>query len=763
MNKAITDGVSFMPPSFAAGLDVWSSGDGTPGSDTYQNAANAAFVPADQDFGAALELSKTQSVQQLRYMGETPILPGCYIQVRARVKAISGALPDVRIAAWPGGAGNAHVAGLTETGPAVSLSQYGEVVEVRAIIGSGARGGVDMVWGSEPIYAHVGLDLTGSNGGVVRIDDIEVEDVTGYFLRDMISVVDVRDFGALGDGSTDDSTAFEAADAAANGREVLVPAGVYHLAESVTFQSRVRFEGTVTMPEDKMLSLTRNYDLPAYIDAFGDGELAFKKAFQALLNNAGHESLDLGGRLIEVSAPIDMQAAVNNRDFYSQRRVVRNGQLSMQPGPVWDTEVVTSQATYSVDDAKTLTGVVNVANVPVGALIEGAGVGREVYVRSKNVAAQEITLSAPLYDADGTQVFTFRRFKYILDFSGFEDLGKFALSDVELQCRGECSAVLLPPRAGAMAFRDCFFTRPKDRAITSHGEGDQGMLVDHCQFLSDEGPLAAVDRTSVAINANANDVKLRNNRATFFRHFAVLGGSSSIVMGNHWFQGDSLQDSPRTAGLVLTRTNNRGTITGNYIDNSFIEWANEHDKAPDFSSEFSFSSLSITGNVFMSTHVAPWFNYIVIKPYGPGHYINGLTVTGNNFRVVGGEIDRVEAVDTSFADLDYNRFSDITFDGNMFNQVQTPVSSPVTIRHDEATPQESWIVDVDDKLPFNAWAQTVESLTHSGPVRDAGGTEHYGVPYILAKHGPDRDQLRLRWGTPVEGAVVMRVRIDDPF
>lgn len=35
MNKAITDGVVLMPTPFAAGLDVWSSGDGTPGSDTY--------------------------------------------------------------------------------------------------------------------------------------------------------------------------------------------------------------------------------------------------------------------------------------------------------------------------------------------------------------------------------------------------------------------------------------------------------------------------------------------------------------------------------------------------------------------------------------------------------------------------------------------------------------------------------------------------------------------------------------------------------
>jgi hypothetical protein len=30
MNTAISDGVLLMPPAFAIGLDVWSSGDGTP-------------------------------------------------------------------------------------------------------------------------------------------------------------------------------------------------------------------------------------------------------------------------------------------------------------------------------------------------------------------------------------------------------------------------------------------------------------------------------------------------------------------------------------------------------------------------------------------------------------------------------------------------------------------------------------------------------------------------------------------------------------
>lgn len=759
----MTKAVTFMPPTFADGLDQWSSGDGTAGSNTYENVVNAAFVPADQHFGGALELIKTDSVQKLRYMGQTPILPGCYLRVRARIKAISGNLPNVRIAAWAGGAGDVHVTGLVETGPELTLTNYGEVVEVSAIIGTGNRAGVDMIWGTAPIYGHFGLDLTGPNGGVVRIDDIEIEDVTQDFLRDLISMVDVRDYGAIGDGATDDHAAFEAADAAAAGREVLVPGGTFFLGDSVTFQSRVRFEGTLTMPDDKILSLTRNYDLPAYIDAFGDEELAFRKAFQALLNNAGHESLDLGGRLIGVRAPIDMQAAVANKAFYSQRRVIRNGQFSVFPGPDWDTETATSQASYDPNDPKRLTGVANVANIQVGSLVEGNGVGREVYVHSKDTATQSVTLSAPLYDAAGTQVFTFRRFKYILDFSGFDDLDKFAISDVELQCSGECSGILLPPAGTGFALRDCFITRPKDRGITSHGEGDQGMLIDRCQFLSDESPLPAVNRVSIALNTNANDVKLRNNRATHFRHFAVVGGSSSIIAGNHWFQGDAQQASPRTAGLVLTRTNNRGTITGNYVDNSFIEWANEHDASPGFASEFSFSALTVTGNTMLASHVAPWFNFIIIKPYGAGHFVNGLAVTGNSFRIIGDTVSRVDGVDTSFADLDYDRFTNVTFRDNMFNKIDYLVASPVTITHTEASPAQTWVVDLANKLPFGAYAQTVESVLATGPVLDSGGTPHFGAPYYLAKQGPDADQVNLVWGGEVQGTVTMTVRVDDPL
>ncbi len=103
-----------------------------------------------------------------------------------------------------------------------------------------------MVWGTTPVMGHFGLDLTGATGGVVRIDDIVIEDVTSVFQGKILNRVDVRDYGAVGNGITDDTAAFEAADAAANGRTVLVSAGTYRLNSNMTFESQVQFEGKLS-------------------------------------------------------------------------------------------------------------------------------------------------------------------------------------------------------------------------------------------------------------------------------------------------------------------------------------------------------------------------------------------------------------------------------------------------------------------------------------------------------------------------------------
>lgn len=759
MNKAITEGVLLMPPAFANGLDVWSSGDGTPGSDTYLNAANAAYVPADQDFGGCLELQKTTSTTQVRYMGETPLLPGCYLRVTARVKAISGSLPSVRIAGYPARGDGSAVSGVTTSASSQALTSYGSVVEVSAIVGAGNRGGVDMVWGPEPVYGHFGIDLTGPNGGIVRIDDIVIEDITSVFLRDLISTVDVRDFGAVGDGVTDDSDAFDAANAVAAGRTILVPAGTFRLEKDVAFDHLAKFEGQVDMPVDKMLLLRKTFDLPTYIEAFGDEGLAFRKAFQALLNSSDHDSLDLGGRRVQVDGPIDMQAAVPNRDQFNTRRVIRNGQIEAV-GDNWDTIVVTSQATYSTSNTRTLSNVTNAANIQVGSLVEGNGVGREIYVREVNVPAGTVTLNAPIYDAVGTQTYTFRRFQYLIDLSGFSKLSKFNMSNIEFQCNGKCSGVMLAPAGPTFEMQECFISRPKDRGLTSIGGGCQGILIDRCQFLSAEEGETVDQRSSIGLNVNSNDAKIRDCRATQFRHFLCMAGQNHLIMGNHFFQGDGVSGGIRTAGIVLQDNFTATVISGNYIDNCFVEWTNERDPTPQFTSGFSFSSFSLTDNVFLASDVAAWFSYLVVKPHGSGHFLNGVTVRGNRFRSINGTMTRAERVDTSFADLNHDRNRSVYFDGNSYHNINNQSHNPLLVAYDQNTNAKIWTIGTNNQLPFESYCQFVDSVALTGDIRNTANARVFENPVGKGRIGANEDEFTLEFASTVRGQIRATVRMD---
>lgn len=760
MNKAITDGIVFDPLPFSAGLALWSSTDGTPGSDSYAASGSGVFVAADQDFAGCLELLKIDPTQRVRYKGETPIIPGCYLQITARVKAVAGALPAVRIAGWPGEGGGVELAGVTTFGASKQLTSYGQVVEVSAIVATADRSGVDLVWtGAE--YGHFGIDLTGPTGGVVRLDDITITDVTAAFTRDLISMVDVRDYGAKGDGVADDSAAFNAADAAANGRTVMVPAGDYLLENNVTIESRIQFEGRIVQAPDHRFILQQEYNYDTYFKAFQDEELAFKKAYQALINFADHDSLDLCGRRILLTEPVDMQAADPSRTRFETRRVIRNGQFQPADGGAWDTVEVTSQATYSASDDKRLTNVVNITSIPVGSLVKGNGVGREIYVTAVNEAAQTLELSLPLFDAEGTQVFTFSRFQYMLDFSGYEKFSQFILDDIEFQGRGVASGIMLAPDGFTFHVRDCFINRPKDRGLTSPGRGCQGMMIDRCQLISDEQSVPVANRVSIGFNANANDVKIRDNRTSKFKHFCVLAGSGNLMTGNHWFHGDDEVNGVRMGGIVLTLPNPKSIFTGNYCDNNFIEWTNEHDATPAFGAQFSFGGLTITGNMFTTNDVADWFNFIVIKPYGPGHFINGFAVIGNVFRSLNGRIDRVEHVDTTFADLDYSRTRRFVFSGNTFHNVNEPVSNPVVLTHTQATEATTWVMETATALPFAGRALTVETVMPDGAITNAGNTRVHDLPWAEGEQGSSLRDVHLNWSQPVKGQVRYSVRMDQ--
>jgi hypothetical protein len=761
MNKAITDGLVLMPPPFSAGLNLWSREDGLPGQGSYAGQPNAAFVPADQDFGGAMELQKTSATQKLRCFQQIPMQPGLYLQVTVRLKCLSGALPSVRIAGWAGRSNGTNVPGVVQTGPSVALTQYGRVVEVKAIIGAGGRGGVAMAWGASATYGHIGLDLTGPNGGVVRIDDIEIEDVTGIYLRDIFDAVDVRDFGARGDGVTDDTAAFDAADTAAQGRTITVPAGTYLIAGNLTIENPIRFQGTLIQPANVRLALTRNYDLDTYTSAFGNELLGFRKALQALFYFTDHVALDLSDRRVDLVEPIDV-AAIAGLTTFAQRRFLTNGQLNAVAGPGWDTVTVTSGTTYNPASPTTLSAVANVANIPVGARVSGNGVGREVYVVAKNTATSTVTLSQPLWGGAGTRTLTFSRYKYLLDFSGFQDLSRFEIDRMDLNCNGVCSGVMLPMIGLTIRVGECVFNRPLDRGITSIGSGCQGLIVDGCQFWSNEQPLLAQNRTSIGLNINANDAKIRSNRVVRFAHFMVVNGGGHLISDNHFFQGDSAAAGIRRAGIVITQTNPRLTITGNYIDNCFLEWSNEHDAVPAFTTGFSFGNMSIVANHFFASDVAPWFRWIVIAPKGSGQFVNGLSISDNTFRTINGSIDRAEAVDTTNGTLDYSRFRNITFAANSFNGINQLTMSPMPILHTQNTASDTWVVDGGAFMPFGARVRNTQSIVADGAVTNASNVTQYAMPFVLNEQGSNRNLVHVRWPMAVRGKVLATIRCDNP-
>jgi hypothetical protein len=265
----------------------------------------------------------------------------------------------------------------------------------------------------------------------------------------------------------------------------------------------------------------------------------------------------------------------------------------------------------------------------------------------------------------------------------------------------------------------------------------------------------------VGFNVNANDAKIRNNRATKFRHFGLLAGANNIITGNHFFQGDAVASGIRSAGLVLSANYTSSILSSNYVDNCFIEWTNEHDPGPAFTGGFSFSALSMTDNIFLSGEVAPWFSYLVVKPYGAGHFLNGVNITGNRFRSINGTIDRAERVDTSFADLDMTRNKDVTMTGNSFHNVTERVRNPVEVIHTQNTVSNSWLVDSADALPFGGEAQNVDSVVARGAIRNDNNVIQYDMPYTDRNQGANRNQVRVNWPTAVKGSVVVTVRMDN--
>jgi hypothetical protein len=288
---------------------------------------------------------KTDSVTQPALHGADADPAGHLSARLGAAQGLSGNLPEARVAGWAGDATGALVGGLTGPADSASFPAYGDVVTVSAIVGTGARGGVDMAWGDAPVYGHFGIDLTGPNSGQVRIESLRIEDVTSVFHRKLMDWVDVLDFGAVGDGVTDDRDAFLAADAAAAGREVLVPAGTYFIGSNLTMTAPVRFEGTLAMPDAARL--------------VASAELRPRRVCRGIRRRCHGPEEGASGPVQPVGfrglrplrPPRGAERAARragrrrNKTTYANRRVIRNGQLTPMTAPAGTTRSMCARPT----------------------------------------------------------------------------------------------------------------------------------------------------------------------------------------------------------------------------------------------------------------------------------------------------------------------------------------------------------------------------------------------------------------------------------
>ena len=760
MSKAITDGITLMPLPFSAGLDRWSCENGRPGEATFADQLEATVLNDDPVFGSCLQLVKDRPVTQLRYMMETPVMPGFFLKITARVRVTSGPLPTVRIAGWPGRAGLGGASDNMTKGPAIAVPAKDEVVTVCAIVGTAQRTGVDLVW-QDAIYGHFGLDLAGPVGATVIVDNLVIEDVSAAFQGSLFSAIDVRDFGAVADATTDASAAFQAADQAAQGRDVVVPAGVFYLADNIRLNSAFKFVGTVVQAAGQRFVLSKSLNFMSYCRAFGDVETAFRKAFQAMSYIETPAVLDLNGAVISLTAPLDLQGCDPGRPLSNAVKILKNGVFQPIPSSAWTTDTTICTATYDPADARHLRDVEGCDRIAVGARVIGEGVGREVYVKAIDRATQSLTLSLPLYAAEGTQKFEFQRYKYLLDFSGFEGVSQFACHELTLDCEGVASGVMLATSGRKFTMRNCRIVEPKDRGLTSAGTGCVGMTLSGTQVEGCEKPSQRHD--TIGFNANGNYLRVHDCTFSHLTQFAVIAGAGCAITGNEWTNSHAVERTRPQGGLILSKPLCASVVTANSFMNGAIIWTSEHANAQHGQQPSTFGGLTVTGNSFTTNALAHWITFLQIAPYGEAHVLDGMSVVGNVFRSVNGQINRVEMLDTQCGELALDHLKAVSFSANTFHGVRDPATNPANLVHDQRDPATKWVAQTQPNLPFDGLAKWVESASAVGPQTDEKGEDVYAPLRFAPKKGADGRHVHFTWPKPLSGRVRYQVRMDDPF
>ena len=66
----------------------------------------------------------------------------------------------------------------------------------------------------------------------------------------------------------------------------------------------------------------------------------------------------------------------------------------------------------------------------------------------------------------------------------------------------------------------------------------------------------------------------------------------------------------------------------------------------------------------------------------------------------------------------------------------------------------------DGALPFQEYARSIKSVVTKGNLKNCLNVIHYIAANVLTSRGAGKDQVELKWGEALSGAVTTTARID---
>ncbi|MHC8945934.1 hypothetical protein ACYX78_14805 [Advenella incenata] len=425
-----------------------------------------------------------------------------------------------------------------------------------------------------------------------------------------------------------------------------------------------------------------------------DQKAQVAEAFYALLKKGRYSELDLEGRQVAIDGVMDFGAIWQGESYTGGGKIVRNGWFSALTDVP---QTVNFTRSMKTEVGSTLVSISSTAGLMPGMYVSGPAVARETYIVGVELpddGPNTFRINTRAWRSVENVTHRFQEFDYMFDFKNVDNLANFRFHDITFNALGMVSIFRGPKAGSTISFNRCILNQPKMRGITFWTSGGSNLQIDNCQGSSSthERGLPPEERQSIFCTVSTNDCKFRGNYVWEFRHTLVLHGSGNVLTGNHFWQGQqkTAGEDPalntRTASIILTSANNKTNITGNYIDNSWIELANDNTTAQNWPLG---GGVTITGNQFTTVSKIGTYGFIALAPYKANSTCARISVVGNVFKNVDGgdhgtvvpmeKADVIIVPQGSNGSIDRSQVSQIYWRANSYSQVKKSTSSELTI------------------------------------------------------------------------------------